>query len=145
VAQRPLPDRLHSIAIHLLRYARVEDAASGLSAARLSALSVLVFGGPRTVTELAAAEQVAAPTMTRLLQALERDGYVSRRRDMTDGRVVRVTATARGRRALESGRRTRVRRIGRVTSGLSSAEVAAVETAVNALESALSSITQPRP
>src|SRR5690606_37910081 len=109
MSQPPLADRLHSLAIHLLRWARTVDTAAGLSAARLSVLSVLVFGGPRTVTELADAEQVATPTMTRLLQGLERDGYVRRRRERADARVVRVTATAKGRRALEAGRRARVR------------------------------------
>ena len=46
-------DRLHSAAIHLLRRLRREDAATGLSAPRLSALSVVVFGGPLTLGELA--------------------------------------------------------------------------------------------
>lgn len=145
MTDRSLADRLHSLAIHLLRFARVEDAATGLSAARLSVLSVLVFGGPRTVTELAAAEQVAAPTMTRLLQGLERDGYVRRRRDGADGRIVRVTATAQGRRALDAGRRVRLRRVERITAGLSDADTAAVSRAVGALEAALSSVMQPRP
>ena len=54
-------DRFHSAAIHALRHVRREDPATGVSAARLSALSVLVFAGPRTLGELAAAEQVAGP------------------------------------------------------------------------------------
>lgn len=141
---RSLADRTHSLAIHLLRFARADDAVSGLSAARLSALSVLVFGGSRTVTELAAAEQVAAPTMTRLLQGLERDGYVRRRRDDADARIVRATATAKGRRALEAGRRTRVRRMERVTAELSEGEAAAVAAAVTMLEAALSKAAVPR-
>ena len=53
-----MADRLHSAAIHLLRRLRVEDEALGISAPRLSALSVLVFAGPRRVGELAEAEQV---------------------------------------------------------------------------------------
>lgn len=141
---RSLADRLHSLAIHLLRFARADDAATGLSAARLSVLSVLVFGGSRTVTELAAAEQVTAPTMTRLLQGLERDGYVRRRRDRSDGRVSHLAATAKGRRALEAGRRARVARMTRVTDCLNAADRVAVEAALAGLEAALSSITQPR-
>src|SRR6478735_4656999 len=65
-------DRLHSAAIHLLRRLRREDDASGLSAPRLSALSVLVFGGPLTIGALAAAEQVrvaATSAATALLHA----------------------------------------------------------------------------
>ena len=54
-------DRLHSVAIHLLRRLRREDTASGLSTAQLSALSVLVFVGPQTLSALAATEQVRPP------------------------------------------------------------------------------------
>ena len=48
-----LADRLHSAAIHLLRRLRREDDASGLPAPQLSALSVIVFGGPITLGALA--------------------------------------------------------------------------------------------
>src|ERR687885_1034111 len=86
-------DRFHSAAIHALRHVRREDPATGLSAARLSALSVLVFGGPRTLGELAAAEQVRPPTMTTIVRALEDVGYVRRKPDPKDARVTRVSAT----------------------------------------------------
>src|SRR5437870_5061511 len=75
---RSLADRLHSAAIHLLRRLRRHDAAMGLSAARASALSVIVFGGPVTIGHLARAEQVSAPTITRLVLAMERDGLDGR-------------------------------------------------------------------
>ncbi|AHG92523.1 regulatory protein MarR (plasmid) [Gemmatirosa kalamazoonensis] len=101
-------DRLHSAAIHLLRSLRREDVRTGLTAPRLSALSVVVFGGPRTLGELAAAEQVRPPTMTRLVAALEAQGLVARDPDPTDGRVVRVRATAKGQRLLAAGRARRV-------------------------------------
>src|SRR5947208_1023753 len=78
-------DRFHSAAIHALRHVRREDPATGLGAARLSALSVLVFGGPRTLGELAAAEQVRPPTMTSIVRALESGGYVRRGSDPNDG------------------------------------------------------------
>jgi DNA-binding MarR family transcriptional regulator len=132
-------DRLHSLAIHLLRHARVEDTAMGLSAARASVLSALVFGGPRTVTELAAAEQVSAPTMTRLLQALEAEGYVRRRRGSDDARTVEVTATARGRRVLDAGRRARVKRVERLLASASAADLAAIDRAADVLTAALAS------
>ena len=73
---RELATALHSVAIHLLRRARQDDATFGLSAARLSALSVLVFGGPQRLTRLAEMEQVRPPTMTRMVQGMERDGLV---------------------------------------------------------------------
>jgi DNA-binding MarR family transcriptional regulator len=101
-------DRLHSAAIHLLRLARREDVATGLSPARLSALSVLVFGGPTTVGELAATEQVRSPTMSRLLAEMEADGLVERGSTAGDRRVVVVSATGKGERVMQAGRRRRV-------------------------------------
>src|SRR4051794_41251008 len=99
-----LADRLHSAAIHLLRRLRRQDDASGLPAPQLSALSVIVYGGPITLGNLAAAEQVRPPTMTRLVAALEAAAFVTRETDAKDRRVVRITATAKGRRLLEAGR-----------------------------------------
>src|SRR5437868_14909787 len=103
-----LADRLHSAAIHLLRRLRREDDASGLPAPQLSALSVIVFGGPLTLGELAAAEQVRPPTISKLVAALEADGLVARESDPADGRIVRVKATPRGSALLQEGRRRRV-------------------------------------
>lgn len=102
-------DRLHSASIHVLRLARRVDVETGLSPARLSALSVLVFGGSRTVGELAGDQQVRSPTMSRLVAEMEADGLVERAASATgDRRVVVVTATAKGRRLLHAGRRRRV-------------------------------------
>ncbi len=72
-------DRLHSASIHLLRRLRRQDDASGVTAPHLSALSVLVFGGARTLGELAAAEQVTPPSMTRIVRNLEAGGLVARK------------------------------------------------------------------
>jgi DNA-binding MarR family transcriptional regulator len=104
-------DRLHSAAIHLLRSLRVEDRASGLSGPRLSALSVVVFAGPLTMSALALAEQVQPPTITKLVREMEQEGLVERVRDRNDRRVLMVRATARGRQLLEEGRRRRVVRL----------------------------------
>src|SRR3954462_3251460 len=79
-----LADRLHSAAIHLLRRLRREDDASGLPAPQLSALSVIVFGGPITLGALAAAEQVRPPTITRVVATLEESGLVVRETDDAD-------------------------------------------------------------
>lgn len=129
--------RLHAVAIQLLRRVRRDDPVTGLSAPRASALSVLVFGGARSIGELATAEQVTAPTMTRLIAGLERAGYVTRRSDPEDGRVVRVSATARGRRVLEAGRDRRVQHVLAILDQLKPAEVDAIERAVSLLERAL--------
>ena len=131
---RATADRLHSAAIHLLRRLRRVDDASGLTAPRLSALSVLVFGGPTTLGALAAAEQVRPPTMTRLVAALERLGLATRAPDPTDGRAVVVSATARGRRLLEEGRGRRVAALAARVAALPARERAALADALPVLE-----------
>jgi len=129
-----LADRLHSAAIHLLRRLRREDAASGVPAPRLSALSVIVFRGPMTLTELAAAEQVRPPTMTRVVAALEADGLVTREADRDDRRVTRVRATARGARVLEAGRLRRVEALARELAALARQDKETLARAADLLE-----------
>ena len=108
-------DRLHSAAIHLQRRVRQQDEALGISSPRLSALSVVVLAGPLPIGELAAAEGVRPPTMTRLVDGLEREGLVVREHEPEDRRTVRVRATARGARMLQRGR---ARRVASLTAGL---------------------------
>jgi DNA-binding MarR family transcriptional regulator len=130
-------DRLHSAAIHLLRRIRKVDEASGLSAARLSALSVLVFGGPTTVGALARAEQVSAPTISRLVSGLERDGFVVREVDEEDARAVRVRATPKGRRVLAQGRERRVAELVQLLEDVSADELRTLGSAVAIVERVL--------
>jgi DNA-binding MarR family transcriptional regulator len=101
-------DRLHSAALHLLRRLREQDDALGISPPRLSALSVVVYAGPIGIGALAATEGVTAPTMSRLVDGLERDGLVRRARDPDDARGVLVAATPKGSRTLQRGRSRRV-------------------------------------
>ena len=103
-----LAARVHSAALHLLRRLAQEDRATGVSAPRLSALSVLVLGGPRTIGALASVEGVTPPTMTRLVAAMVADGLVERLEDPADRRVVRVQASGSGRSLLLAGRDRRV-------------------------------------
>jgi len=104
-----LADQLHSVAIHLLRKLRREDAASGLNAPRISALSVIVFAGPVALGDLASAEQVRPPTMTRIVNALVRQGLAEKRKNELDARSTMIHATATGKRLLLQGRERRVR------------------------------------
>lgn len=127
-------ERLHSAAIHLLRRLRREDDASGLSAPRLSALSVVVFGGPLTLGALAAAEQVRPPTMTRTVAALEEAGLVTREPDPTDGRVALIRATPAGTRLLEEGRSRRTSVLARQLANLPATELAALSSAADILD-----------
>jgi DNA-binding MarR family transcriptional regulator len=127
-------DRLHSAAIHLLRRLRVEDEALGISAPRLSALSVLVFAGPRRVGELAEAEQVEPPTMTRLIDGMARDGFVTRGPDPDDRRAVMVRATPKGVRALQRGRSRRIEALAAGLRSLPSGELRKLDEGVGVLE-----------
>jgi DNA-binding MarR family transcriptional regulator len=99
---------MHSAALHLLRRLRKHDEAMGITAARASALSVAVFAGPVTLGRLAKAEQVSAPTITRLVVAMEEEGLLKREADPEDRRVVWIRATAKGARLLTEGRKRRV-------------------------------------
>jgi DNA-binding MarR family transcriptional regulator len=130
-------DRFHSAAIHALRHVRREDPATGLSAARLSALSVLVFGGPRTIGELAAAEQVRPPTMTRIVRALEEESLVEREADPHDGRRALLHATSKGKRVLSRGRERRVERLAELLGRLPAGDVATIHAAAELVEAAL--------
>ena len=127
-------DRLHSAALHLLRRLRAEDAALGVSPPRLSALSVVVAAGPIAIGALATAESVSAPTMSRLVDGLERDGLVERRPDPDDARGVLVVPTAEGRRVLGEGRSRRVRLLAAGLRTLSPTELAAIRRGAELME-----------
>ena len=132
---RPLlADRLHSLAIHLLRRIRRGDDAAGLSAPRLSALSVVIYRGPISLTELAKAESVTAPTMTRLVQALVKSGLVEKSVDETDNRAVLLRATPAGRGTLDLARARRLAALEEILGRLAPDEAAQVARAVSILE-----------
>jgi len=126
--------RLHSAAIRLLRMVRKADSESGLSGPRLSALSVIVFSGPLSLAELAAAEQVRAPTMTRLVDALVKLGLVTRETEPDDRRRVRIAATEAGRALLDEGRRRRVAAIAERLGRLAESERRALERGIELIE-----------
>jgi DNA-binding MarR family transcriptional regulator len=130
-------DRLHSAAVHLLRLLREEDASSGVTAARLSALSVVVFAGPVTLGRLAAAEQVRPPTISGIVAGLERDALIRRRHDPRDGRVQWIHATAKGRRVLARARRRRIEAFASRLRAFSDEELRTLERATKLIEQAV--------
>jgi DNA-binding MarR family transcriptional regulator len=130
-------ERLHSAAIRLLRRVRAADAETGLSGPKLSALSVLTFGGPQSLSSLARAEQVRAPTMSKLVADLETEGLVHKRADKTDRRGVRIEVTAKGRGLMEAGRRRRLAMLRRRFAGLSSAELRTLAAAAELMHRAV--------
>ena len=131
---------LNSLSIHLVRWARRADEAMGIPPARASALSVLVFGGDRTMRELADAEMVTQATMCRVVDGLEQAGLARRVANPADGRSFVVRATAKGRTLMERGRRARVDRLQRVLDAIPPRDRAAVERALVALRHALTEV-----
>lgn len=130
---RDVADRLHSAAIHLLRRVRSTDVQTGVTPAQLSALSVLM-SGPKTLGELAGAEQVKPPTITRLAREMQRLGLVRREGDPGDARVARLRSTARGSAILRRGRELRIGELERRLRTLSAAELRTLDDAAGIIE-----------
>jgi DNA-binding MarR family transcriptional regulator len=103
--------RVHSAALHLMRYMRAQDTALGVPPAQLSALSVIVFSGKTSLSDLAKAEQVRPPTMSRIIDALVRNSLVKRETDKRDRRSIIITATEKGTRIMNEGRGRREERL----------------------------------
>jgi DNA-binding MarR family transcriptional regulator len=137
-------NRIHSAAIHLLRRVRAEDAASELTPARLSALSVVVFAGPLSLGELAAAEDVRPPTMTRIVDALQEAGLVEKL-PAGDRRSISVAATAAGRQLLDEARERRLRTLAELLGGLDRAEAQTIAAAADLIEQVLGGRRHPLP
>jgi DNA-binding MarR family transcriptional regulator len=133
ISSQETAERLHAAAIHLLRKLRREDEIGSLNAPRLSALSVIVFGGPITLGDLAAAEQVRPPTMTRIVSALEKQGLVARKQNAEDGRSIYLSATTAGKRLLVEGRRRRIRALVQQIDALAGAEQSLLSKAAHVL------------
>jgi DNA-binding MarR family transcriptional regulator len=135
--QFEVADRLHSAAIHLLRHARKQDVLARQGPARLSALSVLVFGGPMALGQLAAAEQVKPPTMSRVVAGLKRSGLARIEADAKDARRIRVTASAKGARLLQEARLRRIRLLAAALTSLNEAELGTILRAAELIERAM--------
>jgi DNA-binding MarR family transcriptional regulator len=124
-----IADRVHSAAIRLLRLVRVADDETGLSAPRLSALSVLVFAGAQSLGALARIEQVKPPSMSKLIAELEAEGLVVKRADKADGRAIRIEATAKGRALMQEGRKRRLALLAHRFAAFTAAERAILDKA----------------
>src|SRR5579862_1631352 len=129
-----IADRVHSAAIHLLRRVRREDSVSGEAPARLSALSVLVFGGPMTLGDLARAEQVKPPTMTRIVTGLEKSGLAEREADAEDARRIRIRATSKGTRLLQQARKRRIHDLAAALEDLTQEDLRRVQAGIDVIE-----------
>lgn len=133
-----LADALHSMAIHLLRRLRVQDLASGIGPAKLSALSVLVFARrPLGLAELATAEQVKNPTMSRLVAAMEHDGLVSITASKEDARAMEIRPTKKGERLLLAGKERRVNSLAKALHNLNESELTQLERSIGLLRNVI--------
>src|SRR3974390_738696 len=132
-----IADRLHSAAIHLLRRVRQQDVATGEGPARLSALSVLVFGGPKTLGEKAAAQQAKPPTRTRLAAGLARSRLAQSTVDPRDARRMQIRATPKGTRLLQKAREPRIADLAAQLNQPPPAELATLGDAVEILRQML--------
>lgn len=127
-------DAIHSAAIHLLRSLRREDARLGVGPAGLSALSVLIYGGPKTMGQLAQIEQVRPATMTRIIRALGRGGLVTGVRAERDRRSTIVEVTPTGRSVMRLGHANRVLELERRMERLNESEIALISRAAQLIE-----------
>ena len=137
-----LAELLHSTAIRLLRTVRRVDESSDLTAPRLSALSVIVFNGSITLGKLAETEQVRPPTMTRIVNALEEQELVIKAQEPSDGRVIRIAATTKGKRVLIRGRARRVQFLTEQIRHLKKAEQGNLSAALDTIQELIDRISQ---
>src|SRR4051794_34184225 len=107
----------------------------------LSTLSL----GPRRITELATTEVLAQPTVTQLVDRMQKRGLVERARHADDGRVVMVSITDAGRAVLDQTRSEYRAVLRRAASDLDDAELAALVSATETLKHLIDAVQEARP
>jgi len=133
-----ISEPLHRSAIHLLRQLSAVDKQSGLSSARLSALSVIAFAGPLSLGELAGAEQVSAPTMTKLVQALVDSKLISVTPSKKDSRQKIIRATNKGTNLMLKARDARLTLLDNKLKTLNQIQLSELAKSVKYIETILS-------
>lgn len=101
--------------------------------------------GPRRITELAESETMAQPSVTQVVDRLERRGLVTRERSATDGRVVLVTITPAGRQQFEAVRDEFRARMRGAVQELSDDQLSDLVTATETLSRLVEALQQPVP
>jgi DNA-binding MarR family transcriptional regulator len=132
IAPDSVPARLALVVGRLNR--RLALAPGGLSHGLLTALAMVAKRGPLRLAELAQLEGVSAPGATRIVAELETRGLVGRTVDPDDGRAFRIQVTGAGTDAILRARAARAKVVAELLSGLSPAELDAIEAALPALE-----------
>ncbi len=116
--------KLNSAVTQLMRTIRRVDDSQGVGPARLSALAVLHFGGPCSLTELARKEMVSRATMHHIIAGLESDGHISRKANKVDARRQRIELTKRGTGVIIEAHRARIEFYRSLLQGTSAQELA---------------------
>lgn len=123
VMERADPDRLaidlRTAVMRTSRRLRVEATGEVITPGQYTVLAQLDVGGASTLRKLAEREHVQAPSMTRIVNALAEQGFVSRSAHPDDGRQVRIDITAAGRSVLTEARNQRTAWLAQRVSGLS--------------------------
>ena len=105
-----------------------------LTASQASALATISRRGPMTVGELAKAERVSSPMITKIAKGLEEEGLVTRSIDESDKRVTQLTITRDGERRLERSRRRKNAWLATQLQHLSPSELDAIDAVIPVLE-----------
>src|SRR4051794_19363056 len=114
-----------------------------LTASQASALSTISLRGPLTVGELAKAEHVSSPMITKIAKGLEEEGLVTRTVDVADKRVTQLAITKDGQRRLERSRSRKNAWLAQQLEGLSPSERRAIEAVIPVLERITARATRP--
>ena len=124
---------LRMVVMRLARRLR-QQAEGEVTPSQLSALSTVERLGPLTLGELAAAEQVQPPSMTKIVNGLEQHGFVVREPDAKDRRIARVRISDDGRRFVARSRTRRNAYLASRLKGFDADERAILEQALPLLE-----------
>ncbi|HMS88902.1 MAG TPA: MarR family transcriptional regulator [Acidimicrobiales bacterium] len=118
------------------RLARIlrRETHTGLTPTQVAALATLQRQGPVPVGMLADAEQISAPTATKVIDKLARAGLVERRTDPGDRRVSLVAVTASGHDLLATTRQHKTAWLSMRIAALDPADRARLLDAIEVLE-----------
>ena len=124
---------LRMVVMRLARRLR-QQAEGEVTASQLSALATIDRQGPITLGELASAEQIQPPSMTKIVSGLERHGFVIREPDERDRRIARVRISDEGRKFVARSRTRRNAYLAERLRGFDAEERAVLEQALPLLE-----------
>lgn len=129
-----LASALRLAVMRLARRMRAERADTSLTLSQLAALATLERHGAMTPRDLAAAERVQPPSLTRLAASLEEQGLITRTPHASDGRRVLLAVSASGVALLREDRRRREAWLAQQLAGLEPEERAGLEQATAVLD-----------